>query len=210
VDRGTGFATAFAHYVESPGFQQEINDLEDAGIIGTFEDDVNNSVWCLLREKVSIHKDLLMSKTEKTTRKRLQLRLSFMNTKGKTNTQRPHIDFSWQSLESMTEPMPYLGVSPLTEEGMFLQIWLQEGDGTIAFIPYGRLLIVLGSCIHGGGFKSCPDGNPREHLYMFLGEVCSQTTNQYTNRSGERDLWERYADKSGKEYKAASDQLFDW
>jgi hypothetical protein len=41
VDGRTGFATAFAHYVKSPDFQQEI---KDAGIIGTFEDDVNNSV----------------------------------------------------------------------------------------------------------------------------------------------------------------------
>jgi hypothetical protein len=45
---------------------------------------------------------------------------------------------------------------------------------------------------------------------MFVGEVWSQTTNQYINRSGEEDLWERYADKSGKEYKAASDEPFDW
>ena len=122
----------------------------------------------------------------------MQYRLSFMKTKGNTNTQRPHIDFPSQSLESITVPMPYLGFFPLMEEGMFLQIWLQEGDGTIVFIPYGRLLIVPGSCIHGGGFKSCPDGNPRGHLYMFPGEVWSQTTNQYTNRSGEEDLWERY------------------
>ena len=186
VDGGTGFATTFAHYVKSPGFQQEIKELEHAGIIGTSEDDVNNSVWRLLREKVSIHKDLLMSKTEKTTRKRPQYRLSFMNTEGKTNTQRPHFDFPWQGLESITEPMPYLGVFPLTEEGMFLQIWLQEGDGTIVSIPYGRLLIVPGSCIHGGGFKSCPGGNPRVPFYMFLGEVWSQTTNQYTNGQGKR------------------------
>jgi hypothetical protein len=27
---------------------------------------------------------------------------------------------------------------------MFLQVWLQEGNGTIVFIPYGRLLIVPG------------------------------------------------------------------
>ena len=104
---------------------------------------MNNSVWRVLREKVSIHKDLLISKTENTTRKRLQYRLLFMNTKGKTNTQRPHIESPWQSLESVTEPVPYLGFFPLTEEGMFLQIWLQEGGGTVVFIPYGRLLLLL-------------------------------------------------------------------
>ena len=41
--------------------------------------------------------------------------------------------FPWQSLESIMEPMPYLGFFPLMEEGMYIQIGSQEGDGTIVF-----------------------------------------------------------------------------
>ncbi|OEU16171.1 hypothetical protein FRACYDRAFT_268903 [Fragilariopsis cylindrus CCMP1102] len=111
---------------------------------------------------------------------------SFLTTKS-TTAQPPHVDYTWEVLEQYGEENPtqslMLGFFPLTEEGMFLQIWPTAStnlsidgniiEGEIIFIPYKKILIVPATTIHGGGFRTTTFveepgrcGNLRFHLYL--------------------------------------------
>jgi hypothetical protein len=132
----------------------------------------------------------------------VQYQVSAMYTTGPTAPQKPHIDFRWNDIinnknsktavaSKPASTPPFVGFFPLTPAGMFLQLWLRPGPGTLVFVPYGQLLIVPGSCIHGGGFTSSADGNPRGHIYIYVQEVPGEKTNTYTDPEG-RPLCESY------------------
>jgi len=137
-----------------------------------------------------------------------QFLISFLSTE--TTTPQPaHVDFPWEFLDEQGDSLE-IGVFPLTTEGMFLQVWARNDDpssvsieGEIIYIPYGKLLTLPASTIHGGGFRSTHDclnhGNLRCHLYIARngGRLSRFQTNKYTEPGNKRkELAERYIDAS--------------
>ena len=147
---------------------------------------------------------------------------SFLTTKSSL-PQPPHVDYPWEILEQHSDDQSLkIGFFPLTQEGMFLQIWptidplyedpTREVEGEIIFIPYGFLLTVPASTIHGGGFRTTKlcnqndrsesqsengGGNLRFHLYIATNEASlpAHQTNKYTEPSNKsKELSRRYVD----------------
>jgi len=137
-----------------------------------------------------------------------------------TVPQPAHVDYTWEVLEETADSLR-LGFLPLTEEGMFLQVWppadntsVREIPGELIYIPYGRILVLPASTIHGGGFRTThrhhpqdQRGNLRFHLYMARGRgghsdgsgsspsLPKHQTNKYTEPHDQRrELCERYID----------------
>jgi hypothetical protein len=149
----------------------------------------------------------------------LTYRGSFMRTES-TMYQPAHVDYEWQILTQYGEQL-FLAFFPLTEEGAYLQLWQDESskeedeekpivEGTVVFIPYGKMLIVPSDTIHGGGFKRGSSGNLRFHLYIALEEeeirkenditLLDHPMNKYTEKHDRRrELCERFVDAKGLE-----------
>uniref|UniRef100_A0A7S4T7Z9 Uncharacterized protein n=1 Tax=Ditylum brightwellii TaxID=49249 RepID=A0A7S4T7Z9_9STRA len=126
---------------------------------------------------------------------------SFLNTDS-TVPQPPHVDYTWEILEEHGGELQ-LGFFPLTEEGMFLQVWPTQPPhgasleksihGQIIYIPYGKLLVLPATTIHGGGFRTSANGNLRFHLYLSHSKLPDHQTNKYTEPNDKsRELSERY------------------
>jgi hypothetical protein len=101
--------------------------------------------------------------------------------------QNPHYDFRVDYLASSQASNIYLGFAPLTNDGMFLQVWTGQGHGTVVYIPFGSLLILPASTMHAGGYCSrARSGNLRLHFYFYLNDVVPPTsnTNVYGNHTG--------------------------
>lgn len=135
---------------------------------------------------------------------------SFLTTKSSV-PQPAHVDYPWEVLDQHEENKSLkLGFFPLTEEGMFLQIWPAadpskdrsiEIQGQIVFIPFGKLLMVPASTIHGGGFRTTAmgeaSGNLRFHLYVATDQASlpAHQTNKYTERCDKtKEMSRRYVD----------------
>lgn len=129
--------------------------------------------------------------------------ISFLST-CETIPQPPHVDYTWEFLESHGNDLD-IGFMPLTNEGMYLQVWPREDDvsqkviGEIIYIPYGKMLTVSSRTIHGGGFRTTKKmnepGNLRAHLYIAKNDTRLQMTqsNKYTEPNDKgKELCERY------------------
>lgn len=86
---------------------------------------------------------------------------SFLATES-TTPQPPHVDFTWERLKQHGHNLR-IGFFPLTQDGMFLQVWKRNDNfqckdiqGEIIFIPFGTLLTLPSDTIHGGGFRTTP------------------------------------------------------
>jgi len=125
-----------------------------------------------------------------------------------TIPQPAHVDYDWQVLQSLGQHL-YIGFFPLTKEGMFLQVWPSREkeeeptvSGQIVYVPFGSLLVLPATTIHGGGFRttsrlSTIAGNLRFHLYIAQNGIHlpQHQTNKYTEPSNPaRLLEERYID----------------
>jgi hypothetical protein len=111
--------------------------------------------------------------------------------------QNPHCDFKPDVLCQNGANM-YLGFTPLTEDGMFLQVWSKAGHGTVIYIPLGELLILPSKTMHAGGFCSrSSTGNLRLHFYFYLNKVVPEPhhTNVYDDEIG--DFSERFLNAVG-------------
>lgn len=166
-------------------------------------------------------------------RDKVSYRGSYMTTE-RTMFQPAHVDYDYDILRRHGRRL-HLSFFPLTEEGAFLQLWRDpvvgggekeeerektsrddDGDavveGTVVFIPYGKMLMVPSETIHGGGFRSGPESNLRFHLYIALegeddeveevGEggiaLLDHPMNKYTERHDRRrELCERFVDSDG-------------
>ena len=126
---------------------------------------------------------------------------SFMRTE-ETIPQPPHVDFEWTILEEQHTTLR-IGFSPLTEDGMFLQVWptaatsnIESVKGILIYVPRGKLLCMPSNTIHAGGFQSCPNnGNLRFHLYFstFGTPLPKFQNNRYTEPSDKtKELSARY------------------
>mmetsp|Transcript_5338 Transcript_5338/g.11021 ORF Transcript_5338/g.11021 Transcript_5338/m.11021 type:complete len:313 (+) Transcript_5338:183-1121(+) len=122
---------------------------------------------------------------------------SFLTTKSSL-PQPAHVDYPWEVLQQHGKNLR-LGFFPLTEEGMFLQVWPtveydpeQKVEGQLIFIPKGTLLTVPASTIHGGGFRTTNNdvarGNLRFHLYIATNsaQLPAHQTNKYTEPNDRR------------------------
>lgn len=128
---------------------------------------------------------------------------SYLTTE-RTIPQPAHVDYTWEVLEDSSNL--FLAFFPLTKEGMFLQVWPRNDEanlvmGELVFIPYGLMLVLPASTIHGGGFRtteSGEQGNLRFHLYFIRGrggKLPTHQTNKYTEpHDKRRELCERYVD----------------
>ncbi len=137
-----------------------------------------------------------------------QFLVSFLSTET-TTPQPPHVDFPWEFLEEHENNVD-IGFFPLTKDGMFLQVWSRIDDrtvenieGEVIYIPYGKLLTLPSGTIHGGGFRSTTNpsdhGNLRAHLYISRNKksLPDFQTNKYTEPGDKRrELCERYVDCS--------------
>lgn len=85
--------------------------------------------------------------------------------------QLPHVDFAEKDLQKLRDKI-YIGLTPLSCAGSFLQVWTGDeyGDqGEIVYIPFGYILLLPGDTVHAGGFQSCSDNlDLRIHFYVYL------------------------------------------
>ena len=113
-----------------------------------------------------------------------------------TWAQRAHIDFPYRQLALYPHQL-FIGFFPLTSEGTFLQVWTSDFVGHLVFIPYGWFLVVPATTVHGGGFRSGASGNPRCHMYIYVGSagcVLDHSNTYTTNTQPSRDLSDLYQD----------------
>jgi hypothetical protein len=100
----------------------------------------------------------------------LELLAAFLRSLGYA-PQIAHFDYPEKVLEANGGGI-YLGLTPLTENGAFLQLWDRNGPGrpgNIVFIPYGFVLILPGDTVHGGGFHQCfLTMDLRLHFYVYV------------------------------------------
>ena len=86
-----------------------------------------------------------------------------------TSPQHSHRDYTDELLNNLAPDQAVLiAFFALTEAGTWLQLWDDKGVGSLVFCPWGRILVLPGNTVHGGGFKSHPNGNLRGHLYLFV------------------------------------------
>jgi hypothetical protein len=136
---------------------------------------------------------------------------SFLSTESSL-PQPPHVDYTYEVLKEHEEQNTLrIGFFPLTKDGMFLQVWptslsqeyTEEVEGQVIYIPYGKILVVPASTIHGGGFRTSSVakaglyGNLRFHLYVATDQAMlpAHQSNKYTERHDQaRELSRRYVD----------------
>lgn len=147
---------------------------------------------------------------------------SFLSTEASL-PQPPHVDYTYEVLrEHERDNTLRLGFFPLTQDGMFLQVWptatrlddsnnnnansqqrQQEVEGQMIFIPLGKILIIPASTIHGGGFRTSSleqagcYGNLRFHVYVATEDALlpAHQKNKYTEPGDKtRELSRRYVD----------------
>ena len=79
--------------------------------------------------------------------------------------QAAHIDYNWEDARTH-----FIAFMPLDIEGMKLTVWPTKGEGIIVFIPQYTIMLVPGTTIHGGGFKTdVSTMNRRLHFYVYIG-----------------------------------------
>ena len=209
----------------------------DLGNMSTVADFNDNLFYHMQQERGLKHFDGLSPSNVQELENTLQANEylgSFLTTKSSL-PQPPHVDYPWEILEkhAANESLK-IGFFPLTEEGMFLQIWPTaspsqdrsiEIEGQIIFIPHGKLLIVPASTIHGGGFRTTAleekgdhgnkhvnsgrSGNLRFHLYIATNRASlpAHQTNKYTEPCDRtKELSRRYVDS--KHMQVLLDNLF--
>ena len=122
--------------------------------------------------------------------------------------QNPHYDFTLDYIARNGTNM-YLGFTPLTADGMFLQVWKGKGQGIVMYIPQGELVILPSSTLHAGGFCSrFRTGNTRLHFYFYLNNVAEKhyNTNVYDDKKGH--FSSRYLNAEGLDYGGPLSKLF--
>jgi hypothetical protein len=136
---------------------------------------------------------------------------SFLSTES-SSPQPPHVDYTYEVLKEHEKHKTLkIGFFPLAKDGMFLQVWptstrqeySEEVEGQVIYLPYGKILVVPASTIHGGGFRTSSMaeaglyGNLRFHLYVATDQATlpAHQSNKYTERYDQtRELSRRYVD----------------
>lgn len=205
-------AARVGDYNENLMYEMRDGDLDVAGIIRSAGGRLGDEVGDAWNDDV---RDFETSLRRALGHDDLRYRGSFMRT-DTTIPQPAHVDYDYPILSEYGRRL-YLAFFPLTEEGCYLQLWQDmedrtvETEGTVVYIPRGKMLIVPSDTIHGGGFRRGPTGNLRFHLYIeLLGggdadeeeeggtRLLDRPVNRYTERHDRRrELCERYVDARG-------------
>jgi len=200
-------AARVGNYNQNLFYEMQDNGKDISGIIeGVQHDDKK------LQDDIDTFEMTICSSLQHTN---LTYRGSFMRTES-TIYQPAHVDYDYPILEQYGNKL-FLAFFPLTKEGAYLQLWQESSEdqndgetveGTVVFIPYGKMLIVPSATIHGGGFKRGSSGNLRFHLYIALEEkevqnednitLLDHPMNKYTEKDDRRhELCERFVDAEG-------------
>jgi hypothetical protein len=205
-------AARVGDYNENLFYEMQDNDKDIRGIIdGDQHDDDDEQ----LQNDIDKFESSMKTSLQHTN---LTYRGSFMRTES-TIYQPAHVDYDYPILEQYGHKL-FLAFFPLTEEGVYLQVWQEPSEedsiggdlieGTVVFIPYGKMLMLPSETIHGGGFKRGVSGNLRFHLYIALEEeevqrednitLLDHPMNKYTEKHDRRhELCERFVDADGLE-----------
>jgi hypothetical protein len=88
---------------------------------------------------------------------------------GVTGPQRAHRDIHMKTYKQKFPGQIFIGFMPLTEDGMFLQVWNGPGIAKLVFIPYGNFLLLPANTIHAGWMcTSLSQYNHRLHFYILV------------------------------------------
>jgi hypothetical protein len=88
---------------------------------------------------------------------------------GVTGPQRAHRDFTMKTYKQNFPGQVFIGFMPITEDGMFLQVWNGPGVAKLVFIPYGNFLLLPANTIHAGWMcTSLLHYNHRLHFYILV------------------------------------------
>ena len=95
-----------------------------------------------------------------------------------------HYDFGADDRRDLAGRI-HLGICPLTVSGCHLQVWRQRENeedgpqqGEVLFVPKGRILLLPGETIHGGGFLSDHSTQDlRLHFYVYTDGVAPRRNN---------------------------------
>jgi hypothetical protein len=88
---------------------------------------------------------------------------------GVTGPQRAHRDLYMKTYREKFPGQMFIGFMPITEDGMFLQVWNGPGIAKLVFIPYGKFLLLPGNTIHAGWMcTSLLHYNHRLHFYILV------------------------------------------
>ncbi|KAL9189965.1 hypothetical protein ACHAXT_009640 [Thalassiosira profunda] len=200
----------------------EMQDL-DRGIGSIIQpaSEEEDSIDSTVRTEIESFEESIRQSLQRTN---MKYRGSFMQTE-RTMFQPAHVDYDYPLLRRYGNRL-FLAFFPLTNEGTFLQLWQEPTktndddersivEGTVVYIPYGKMLVVPSATIHGGGFKRGPGGNLRFHLYIEAeddadaegaegGEEAEEIKlldhpmNRYTEEHDRRrELCERFVDANG-------------
>jgi hypothetical protein len=127
--------------------------------------------------------DLVHSRFTDNEKEEVRYKMSGLRSK-RALCQNAHRDFLCKDLNMYEQKHGdlsgklFVAFCPLSEEGMYLQVWVEEEgnknkktEGRILFVPYGTLLLLRHDTIHGGGFKSSfLEMCPRLHFYVYHGD----------------------------------------
>ena len=113
--------------------------------------DFNDNLWYDMQDQRGLEFLGLSSSLLQETLKAKEYLGSFLTTE-RSVPQPPHVDYTWETLEKYSPNDLQLAFFPLTEEGMFLQVWPRNDDmstmqtipGQLIYIPHGKLLILPG------------------------------------------------------------------
>lgn len=197
------------------GLREHAPESNNMSTVADFND---NLYYHMQQERGLRHFDGLNSSTIEELEDALQANEylgSFLTTKSSL-PQPAHVDYPWEVLDAHAEDQNLkIGFFPLTEEGMFLQVWPTADpsqdpsiaiEGQIIFIPHGKLLTIPASTIHGGGFRTTElrgssnggkRGNLRFHLYIATNQASlpAHQQNKYTEPCDRtKELSRRYVD----------------
>jgi hypothetical protein len=88
---------------------------------------------------------------------------------GVTGPQRAHRDLYMKTYKQQFPGQIFIGFMPLTEDGMFLQVWNGPGVAKLVFIPYGNFLLLPANTINAGWMcTSLSHYNHRLHFYILV------------------------------------------
>ena len=233
------FAARVGDYNENLFYQMEHKNMDLSAIIraaSNMKDDDNEKDLIDTSTQTDINtfeaslRNVLLHNNNKMN---ISYRGSYMSTEH-TMYQPAHVDYDYTILQKYGERL-FLAFFPLTEEGAFLQLWQddekkkttttkkqdsstatareerKECEGTVVYIPYGKMLLMPSDTIHGGGFKRGSKSNLRFHLYIALEDekedneddegkitLLDHPMNKYTEEHDKRrELCERFVDAKG-------------
>jgi len=166
---------------------------ESQGPNGTIADAIISSGVCGTaqpRNSYTKHREAVLQKINELTAQVIELmekqtrqhgegqqwtqKVLFGRTKMKDNTKigiswNPQNPIRWEAVEERRDDKSkgYIGFCPVNVKGMYIEVWLKgEEEGSLAFVPFGTMLVLPMETVHTGGFVSSECNN--RHLFASI------------------------------------------